>query len=113
MTATDKNDDSLPSEWAKQQGVLLAWPHESTDWKAYLNETSLTYESITKEIAEVEQVFLLCMDAAHATLLKKTLNKSKANLANITFIESPYNDTWTRDYGPITLTGKSQQKTIR
>ncbi|HJV34612.1 agmatine deiminase family protein, partial [Geomonas sp.] len=26
----------LPAEWEPQDGVLLAWPHEESDWRPYL-----------------------------------------------------------------------------
>ena len=28
----------LPAEWEEQDGVLLAWPHEETDWRSCLDE---------------------------------------------------------------------------
>ena len=30
-------------EWHKQSALFVALPHENTDWKAYLDEISLSY----------------------------------------------------------------------
>ena len=104
---------TLPSEWARQQGVLLAWPHEGTDWRTFLPEATETYTHIAKEISEVEKVWVLCMDENHRTLLQKILNHAKVNMENISLVVEPYNDTWTRDYGPITLQDpKTHQRTL-
>jgi agmatine deiminase len=104
---------TLPAEWAPQQSVLLAWPHEGTDWRAFLPEATETYLHIAKEISEVETVCILCMDENHQTYLQKILNKAKVNTENLLLIVEPYNDTWTRDYGPITLqNAATRQRTM-
>ena len=86
-------------EWASQQGVLLALPHEDTDWNYILEEAREQYFNIIKVLTDNKvQVFLLC----------KNVDETKSILSGcdfeyLKFIECEFNDTWTRDYGPISI----------
>ncbi len=90
---------TMPAEWEPQSGVLLAWPHEKTDWSENLLETEQCYRKIIGAISEREKVFLLTHDV-DAT--RKKLDD--LNLDNILLINADYDDTWARDFGPITVT---------
>ncbi len=90
----------LPAEWEKQDAILIAWPDIHTDWKDILNEVEKLYLSIVKEISEYEKVIIITLKPI---ILKKLFSKQKINIKNIIFIEVPYNDTWARDFGPITI----------
>lgn len=43
MNITLQSDFVLPAEWQPQDGVMLTWPHEHTDWKPYLDDITKTY----------------------------------------------------------------------
>ncbi len=90
----------LPAEWEKQDAILIAWPDIHTDWKDILNEVEKLYLSIVKEISEYEKVIIITLKPI---ILKKLFSKQKINIKNIIFIEVPYNDTWARDFAPITI----------
>jgi agmatine/peptidylarginine deiminase len=36
----------LPAEWEPQAGVVIAWPHDQTDWAERLVETESTYVAL-------------------------------------------------------------------
>ena len=36
----------LPAEWEPQDGILLAWPHEATDWAPALAEVRGVYAEL-------------------------------------------------------------------
>jgi len=84
----------LPAEWERHEATLIALPHSNTDWKLCLEEILNSYELFVKTIAQFEPVIGLCLDIKEA---QKRFGKNP----NITWIESEYNDTWIRDYGPI------------
>ena len=86
-------------EWAPQKGVLLAFPHEQSDWASVLPEAFETYAALIKAILP-QPVILLCDDIA---FVKEFLQSRKVDCGAITFVRYLTNDTWTRDYGPITL----------
>lgn len=86
-------------EWTECDGILMALPHEDTDWNYILPEAIHQYkilvESFTKERCKV---VLLCKNVEEA---EKIFDKDA--LAHITFVEIEFNDTWTRDYGPLAI----------
>ncbi len=88
----------FPAEWMPQSATLIAWPHRNTDWKEELHEITTCYQALANTIAVRQQLIILCeskksiVDLFDAALLK-----------NIAFVEMDFNDTWVRDYGPITI----------
>lgn len=93
----------LPAEWEPQDAVLLAWPHLGTDWAARLESVEGTCAALIAAISRFQTALVCVPDAeigAHATAC---LREAGANLARVRFIEIPYDDTWLRDSGPITL----------
>lgn len=86
-------------EWAPIDGVLLALPHKDTDWSYILEEAVCQYKRMIETfVDEGVHVVLLCPDSGEA---EKIFAPEALN--GITFVEMEYNDTWTRDYGPITI----------
>lgn len=87
------------AEWVPCDGVLLALPHENTDWDYILPEAESQYKRLVEAMAkEGVEVILLCPDKDYA---EKIFDSSFHR--GITFVEMEYNDTWTRDYGPLTI----------
>lgn len=90
----------FPAEWEKQDAVMLCVPHKDTDWNENLPKATACVLEITKEIAEHQKV-ILCTERGKE--IKEFLKVLKANLENIKFFSTPTNDTWVRDFGPITV----------
>lgn len=86
-------------EWIEQDAILMALPNSYTDWAYILDEALDQYHRIIKAFTEEEiRVLLLCNDKEQAQNLL-----ADCNLEKIMLFEAPYNDTWTRDYGPLTV----------
>ncbi len=100
---------SLLPEWAEQEAVLLAWPHPSTDWGPCLTEIQRDYIALTAAIAQEVTPIVLCYDAAHRDAIQSQLHGRC--MRPPVFVVAPYNDTWCRDYGPLTL-GAGQQRRL-
>lgn len=94
---------TFPTEWQKQSAVLMAFPHEKTDWGDDLNGALSPFVRIASTIAYKEPLIIVCDDA------KKT-KELFCDIGNITFVELPTNDTWARDFGPITLCCNGKRK---
>lgn len=82
--------DGLIAEWEKQDGVILAFPHEDTDWADYLEEARDCVVSMAINITHYEKVYLLCQDEEEARSYFPWIE-------NITYIVCKFNDTWMRD----------------
>ena len=87
---------NFPTEWTKQDAVLLAFPHKDTDWAYDLKGALTPFVRIASSIAYNQPVIIVC-DNAEAT------KELFCDVRNITFVELPTNDTWARDFGPITV----------
>ncbi len=83
----------MPAEWESHQAILMAWPNENTDWVDILPEVTACYKEIITHLLEHERVILIAPDGCNPL----------PTHPNLTVIRLPYNDTWTRDYGPITI----------
>lgn len=73
--------DRLLAEWEPHNAIMLSWPHSDTDWAYMLEEVQACYRGIMQALIKVgERVLVLDPSVNVAT-----------------------NDTWVRDYGPLSL----------
>ncbi len=82
---------------------MLAWPHAKTDWANTLPAVERAYVEIARQIARREQVLIVCTDDAHRRQVYERLQAEALDLAAVRFAVAPFNDTWIRDYGPLTV----------
>lgn len=90
-TTSDPMQLRLPAEWEPQGAVLMAWPHAGTDWAYMLPEVQQCYREIIAAITAEEHLILLTPERV-----------ADLPTQNLTQVIIPTNDTWTRDYGPLT-----------
>ena len=95
----------FPAEWEAQDGVLLAWPHEGTDWAYMLDDVRPVFVEMIQQITRFERVVLTAPDAAAAA---DFLASAGIDLSKVTICEMPNNDTWARDFGPICVSYNNQ-----
>ena len=96
----------LPAEWEPQAAVLLAWPHAGTDWAERLPSVEDTYVALVAAIARFQPVLLCVADAAVEARAAARLRQAGVDMARLRLLRVPYDDTWTRDTGPLTLVGE-------
>lgn len=90
---------SFLPEWTPCDGVMMALPHPDTDWNYILDEALEQYRRIVNKFTHNNlHVIMLCRNAEDT---RKVL--SDADQRFLTCVEIDYNDTWTRDYGPLTI----------
>jgi agmatine deiminase len=90
----------LLPEWAEQASVLLAWPHQSTNWQPWLNAIEQDYVALACAIAQQVPPLILCQDDNHRDHVQRLLQGQCQHPPRL--VVAPYNDTWCRDYGPLT-----------
>jgi agmatine/peptidylarginine deiminase len=91
----------LIPEWAPQSGVILTWPDAESDWGPWLSEVEATYRHLAYEIVRREKLLVICRNQEHLTYVKSQLVPLGLNQASISLHVVPFNDTWIRDYGPL------------
>ena len=102
----NKNRAGMLPEWAQQDAVLLAWPHESTDWAPWLVAIERDYVELAAAIATEVTPLILCQNAGHQQLISQQLGSRCLHAP--CFVIAPYNDTWCRDYGPLALSREGE-----
>ncbi|MDE6273027.1 MAG: agmatine deiminase family protein [Muribaculaceae bacterium] len=88
------------AEWEPQGAILMALPHQATDWNYILAEVRECYSRILEALtAEGINVVLLAASRDDANEIVESLD----NPDKVRIIECVFNDTWTRDYGPLAV----------
>ncbi len=91
------NERRLPAEWEASDAILIAWPHENTDWAYMLDEVTRCFVDIAEAITEEMALVVVAPDI-------EVPKRCLAHLAGrrIVYCQVATNDTWARDFGPIT-----------
>ena len=90
----------LPAEWEDQDGILLPWPHPDSDWSTMLEQVEPVFLEIARAASRCGQVLVIAPDTS---ALPAKLASADAAMENIRLLDIPTNDTWARDFGPITV----------
>jgi agmatine/peptidylarginine deiminase len=93
----------FPAEWEPQSAVLIAWPHADTDWAARLGDVEDTYIGLVGAITRFEPVVICVPDDDVQAYARARLASARIDMGKVRFVEVPYDDTWLRDSGPISL----------
>ena len=89
------------AEWDPQDGILITWPNLATDWAYMIDEVTACYVELARAILGDEDERLLIV-ASDAQDVRQALG-SNLDWKRVDIVELPVNDTWVRDYGPITV----------
>lgn len=94
----------MRAEWEKQRAILMAFPHQKSDWVNYLEEARENFIVIARNILRFEDV-VMCVDiddkVGEAILKKEFAQEIKEGKMRLYLIAC--NDTWARDFGAINL----------
>ena len=88
----------LLPEWTEIDAVILAWPHEQTDWAPWIEQVSVTYIALINAINASDAAVILLCRQQDCEQIKSLLNAKN----NVLLVVADYNDTWVRDYGFLT-----------
>lgn len=96
---TENNTDSrrLPAEWETSSAILLSWPHEHTDWVYMLDDVRRCFVDIASAIVDEMNLIVVAPDLAPVKADLAALPQSR-----IKYCQVKTNDTWARDFGPLT-----------
>lgn len=90
------NPSLFPAEWHQQSGVLIAWPHHDTDWREDLSAAQASYVQVAVEVLKRQKLMVVCRSSIE--VYQSIPEKYHERLV---CMELPFDDTWTRDYGPL------------
>lgn len=92
------------AEWEKQELLMVAAPHENTDWKPYLSEIHSAYVEFVKAASAFEKVLVIAPSFNDFLPF--------AGVENVEFFAAQTNDTWIRDYGAIDIFDTELDKAV-
>jgi len=90
----------LPAEWEEQDGILLAWPHTDSDWAPVLEQVEPVFAAIAAATSRFQRVLIVAPQ--EGTILAQC-SAAGAVSERLGLLPLPTNDTWSRDFGPITI----------
>lgn len=90
---------TLIPEWEEQDLVLITWPHQETDWLEMLPEIEACYMDIARTILRYEDLLVLTPHPEHV----RELFHGEEHPHKLYVLQMPSNDTWVRDYGPLSF----------
>ena len=98
------NQQALLPEWAPVKAVLLAWPYPHGDWRNNLEQVYHCYQRMLATLSQFVEVWVL----VHPSINKEQWLDDLSDLAVEwdrvkVFSDIAYNDTWIRDYGPLSI----------
>ena len=93
----------LPAEWEPQAAVLIAWPHADTDWAERLASVETTYVALAAAVTRFQPLVIVVPDDELQRHVSDLLKQAHVNPDHVRFVRLPYDDTWLRDSGPVTL----------
>ncbi|NUO74535.1 MAG: agmatine deiminase family protein [Lysobacter sp.] len=93
----------FPAEWEPQSAVLIAWPNADTDWAERLGEVEETYIALVAAITRFQPAIVCVADDDVQAYARARLSSARIDMERVRFVEAPYDDTWLRDSGPISL----------
>lgn len=91
----------FPAEWEACNAVLLAWPHAGTDWEYMLDEVRECFLNIVAAVSHHGNAIIVAPSRDEVT--DAMSEHSGIAMDHVKVVEIETNDTWARDFGPITL----------
>ena len=96
----DKRRYSMPAEWAKHLGTLIAWPTNSETWEGTENAIQNAVAFLAAQITLHENLYISVKISDSKPLILEALRERGAQMEKVILLDIPNNDSWTRDYGP-------------
>lgn len=91
----------FPAEWETQQGVLLCFPHNGSDWPGKFGAIQWAFVEYIKKITPHETVFLVVANGYVQQKVIEMLEIAHVDIDRISFVLHKTNRSWMRDSGPI------------
>lgn len=85
----------LPAEWERQRALLISYPHSQSDWDYCIDEVKEFYNEFIDIVKKYQNLIILSKEDLDIKTLKSHFE--------VKVVKVKTNDTWVRDYGPISV----------
>lgn len=95
----------LIPEWSSVRAVIIAWPYVEGEWGSSFEQINECYQNILRALSEEVETWVLVHPFAETQFeaIRLSLISKSPNSKNIRSIVLEYDDTWVRDFGPLSL----------
>ena len=108
LTSNPKADGFfMPAEYSPHMGTIMIFPERPGSWINDAKPAGEVFAQIIKEIAKVEQVYVVVSKFTRAVAEKRL-----TGVQNITLLELPTDDAWARDTAPTFVTNGHEVRGI-
>ncbi len=94
---------------------MMAWPHRGTDWAEQLDTVLPAFEGIAHQILHHQNLIVTSEDIFQVQDLQRHLDaycRQYQLATRALVIPAPSNDTWARDFGPLTVSDGTECKLL-
>ncbi|TWT71653.1 agmatine deiminase family protein [Crateriforma conspicua] len=98
----------MPAEWHPASAIWLAWPHKTDTWPGHFENVPPFFARLAVEIARTHPVWIVAdksLVPSATELIRRQIDGDPSSgtqaLMEIRFLETPTDDCWIRDYGPV------------
>ncbi len=102
----------MPAEWEPHEATWIAWPHNRRDWPGKFAAIPWAFAEIVRLLHRSEPVHILVNDQRSERQAGAALERVGVDFRRIHFVRFPTDRVWTRDYGPIFVTGSDGTRAI-
>ncbi len=95
--------DTFLPEWAPLDAVMITWPYEGSDWTPWLTEVDRCYQGLLAAITRHTRALVLCHPSLDTPTLTARCREAGIAVDRCRFESIAVDDTWVRDYGPISV----------
>lgn len=95
----------LMPEWSSVRAVVIAWPYIEGEWGSSFEQINKCYQDILRAFSEEVETWVLVHPLAQTQFeaIRLSLISNSSNCKTIRSIITEYDDTWVRDFGPLSL----------
>ena len=104
---------AMPAEWLPHEATWIAWPHYRGDWPGKFEPVPWVFAELARVLARGERVHVFVQPSKGgrcAKTVRDILEKADVNLVHVTLHVQATDRAWTRDSGPIFLTGQVENR---
>ena len=103
-----KSTTRWPAEWERHAATLIAWPVRETSWPGIFDRIPKAFEMLVEAASKYEPVVLVIPPGEAGEHPRKRYGHSES----VRLLEVTTDDSWIRDFGPITVWSEGRRRMI-
>lgn len=95
-------------EWSPVRAIVIAWPYPGSDWQDCYDEVQACYWNMLTAFSSRIETWVLLHPSLECGVWQTESSRRSVTIENLRVLPNVrYDDTWIRDYGPLSLDNRS------